>query len=464
MGILQKLLSRNKPLKPPIDMVNGPILSGIIRFSIPLMLTGVLQLLFNACDMVVVGQFAGSDPLAAVGSTMALTNLMLNAFLGLSVGVNVLAAHALGSGDREWLEKIVHTAVTLSLLCGLILALVGVSLCRTCLVAMDTPPEVLDLAVLYMRIYFCGMPVVMLYNFGAALLRAQGNTKQPLIYLSISGIVNVVLNLVLVIVFHLSVAGVAIATIVSQALSAALILRYLIRQEGPCGLDFRKLRLDLTVVKKTFQIGIPASFNGIMFSFSNIQIQSAINSFGPSAMAGSAAAANLEGFIYLAANSLHQAAVNFVGQNVGAGNNARLPKVTVACCSVSALVSLLLGSAVYLFGGTLLGLYTQAASDIVFGMTRLKIIALTYFLCGIMDTMVGVLRGMGYAMVPTAISVVGVCGFRILWLVTVFAWYPTVEVLFLSYPSSWILTTLAQLISYGYIRRKNFPIQKSTTI
>ena len=448
-----------KRKKTPIDMVHGPLLPNIIRFAIPLMLTGVLQLLFNACDMIVVGQFAGSGPLAAVGSTTALTNLLVNAFMGLSVGVNVLAAHSLGSKDRELTEKVVHTAVTMSLICGAILAVVGVSVCRICLVAMDTPPEVLDLAVLYMRIFFCGMPVVMLYNFGAALLRAQGNTKQPLIYLSIAGVINVVLNLLLVIVFHLSVSGVAIATIVSQAISAVLVLRFLSKQDGPCKLTFQKLRLDLSIVKKTFQIGIPASFNSIMFSFSNIQIQSAINSFGSSAMAGSAAAANLEGFIYLAANSLHQAAINFTGQNVGAGRNERLPKVMIACCSVSALVAFLMGTTVYLFGESLLGLYTETASDIAFGMTRLQIIALSYFLCGIMDTMVGVLRGMGYAMVPTIISVVGVCGFRILWLATIFAWYPTVEVLFLSYPVSWILTAAAQFVSYVIIRRKHFPIQ-----
>lgn len=456
-------MTDTKRQKNPIDMVHGPLLPSIIRFAIPLMLTGVLQLLFNACDMVVVGRFAGSHPLAAVGSTTALTNLLVNAFMGLSVGANVLASHALGSGDHERMQKTVHTAVTLSLLCGACLAVVGVGLCRVFLTAMDTPEEVLDLAVLYMRIFFCGMPVVMLYNFGAALLRAQGNTKQPLLYLSISGLINVVLNLILVIVFHLSVAGVAIATVISQAISACLVVRYLTRLEGPSHLDLKKLRLDWSIVKRTFQIGIPASFNSIMFSFSNIQIQSAINSFGPSAMAGNAAAANLDGFIYVASNSFHQAAINFAGQNVGAGRNDRLPKVAVTCCALSALVSLLLGCTAYGFGPTLLGLYTTAPSDIAFGMQRLRIIALTYFLCGFMDTMVGVLRGMGYAMVPTIISVAGVCGFRILWLATIFAWDPTPEVLFFSYPVSWIITGLAQLISYEVIRRKRFPIQTTQT-
>lgn len=449
--------------KTPIDMVHGPLLPNIIRFAIPLMLTGVLQLLFNACDMVVVGKFAGSDPLAAVGSTTSLTNLLVNAFMGLSVGVNVLAAHALGAEDRDMAQKVVHTAVTLSLICGTLLAILGVSVCRLCLVAMDTPEEVLDLAVLYMRIFFCGMPIIMLYNFSSALLRAQGNTKQPLIYLSIAGVINVVLNLILVIVFHLSVAGVAIATVVSQGVSAFLVLRYLVRQEGPCKLDLKKLSLDWVVVKKTFQIGLPAGFNGIMFSLSNVQIQSAINSFGASAMAGSAAAANLEGFIYLAANALHQAAINFTGQNVGAGRNDRISKVTFTCCGVSALVAGAMGALIYLFGEPLLGLYTEAPSDVAFGMTRLQIIALSYALCGIMDTMVGALRGMGFAMVPTLVSVVGVCGFRILWLQTFFAWYPTVEVLFISYPISWILTALAQYVGYVYIKRKHFPVQSAAT-
>ena len=447
--------------KRPIDMVHGPLLPNIIRFAIPLMLTGVLQLLFNACDMIVVGKFAGSDPLAAVGSTTALTNLLVNAFMGLSVGVNVLAAHALGAQDREMSQKVVHTAVTMSLICGTLLAILGVSVCRVCLVAMDTPKKVLDLAVLYMRIFFCGMPIIMLYNFASALLRAQGNTKQPLIYLSIAGVINVALNLVLVIVFHLSVAGVAIATVVSQGVSAALVLRYLHKQEGPCHLDFKKLTIDLGVVKKTFQIGIPASFNGIMFSLSNVQIQSAINSFGPSAMAGSAAAANLEGFIYLAANAFHQAAINFTGQNVGAGRHERISKVVLTCCVVSALVAGVLGAGVYLCGQPLLGLYTETASDIAFGMTRLQIIALTYPLCGLMDTMVGALRGMGFAMVPTLVSVVGVCGLRILWLHTIFAWNPTVEVLFLSYPVTWVVTGLVQFLCFVYIRKKHFAIQES---
>ena len=447
--------------KRPIDMVNGPLLPNIIRFSIPLMLTGVLQLLFNACDMVVVGQFAGSAPLAAVGSTTALTNLLVNAFMGLSVGVNVLAAHALGAQDRDMCQKVVHTAVTMSLICGTLLAILGVSVCRMCLVAMDTPKEVLDLAVLYMRIFFCGMPIVMLYNFSAALLRAQGNTKQPLIYLSIAGVINVVLNLILVIVFHLSVAGVAIATVVSQGVSAVLVLRFLHRQvESPCHLDFKKLTINWGVVKKTFQIGIPASFNGIMFSLSNVQIQSAINSFGPSAMAGSAAAANLEGFIYLAANSLHQAAINFTGQNVGAGRHERINKVVFTCCVVSALVAGVLGAGIYLCGEPLLGLYTETPSDVVFGMTRLQIIALTYPLCGFMDAMVGALRGMGFAMVPTMVSVVGVCGLRILWLHTIFAWFPTVEILFLSYPFTWTVTGLVQLICFLVIRKKHFSVSK----
>lgn len=448
--------------KRPIDMVHGPLLPNIIRFAIPLMLTGVLQLLFNACDMIVVGKFAGSAPLAAVGSTTSLTNLLVNAFMGLSVGVNVLAAHALGAQDREMSQKVVHTAVTMSLICGTLLAILGVSVCRACLIAMDTPEEVLDLAVLYMRIFFCGMPIIMLYNFSAALLRAQGNTKQPLIYLSIAGVINVALNLVLVIVFHLSVSGVAIATVVSQGVSAVLVLRFLHKQEGPCHLDFKKLTIDLGVVKKTFQIGIPASFNSIMFSLSNVQIQSAINSFGSSAMAGSAAAANLEGFIYISANSFHQAAINFTGQNVGAGRHERINRVVFTCCLISALVAGVLGTGVYLWGQSLLGLYTETASDIAFGMTRLQIIALTYPLCGLMDTMVGALRGMGFSMVPTLISVVGVCGLRILWLHTIFAWTPTVEVLFLSYPVTWAVTGLVQFFCFVYIRKKHFAIQETT--
>ncbi len=437
-----------------VNMVNAPLLPNIIIFAIPLMLTGILQLLFNACDMVVVGRFAGSEALAAVGSTSSLTNLMVNTFLGLSVGANVLTAHSLGAREYKHTKTIVHTAVTMSLLCGVILAVLGISVCRACLRAMGSPEDVLDLSTLYMRLYFLGMPAVMVYNFGSAILRAQGNTKQPLIFLSIAGVINVVLNLVLVIVFHLSVAGVAIATVVSQTISACLVIWWLVKEEGPCQLDLKHLQINLGVLKKIFRIGLPAGLNSMVFSFSNVQIQSSINMFGSAAMAGSSAAASLEGFVYTSMNSFHQAALNFTGQNVGAGRYDQVPKILRSCAFIAVMVGFIMGGAMYLCGRPLLSFYTDSAQDIDYGMIRLQVILLPYFLCGIMESVVGVLRGLGYSVVPTIVSLVGACGFRLVWIETIFQAKPTLFVLFLSYPISWLITSVAHFICYGYARMK----------
>lgn len=437
-----------------VDMVDAPLLPNIIIFAIPLMLTGILQLLFNACDMVVVGRFAGSEALAAVGSTSSLTNLLVNTFLGLSVGVNVLTAHSLGAREYKHTKTIVHTAVTMSLLCGVILAILGISVCKACLRAMGSPEDVLDLSTLYMRLYFLGMPSVMVYNFGSAILRAQGNTRQPLIFLSIAGVVNVILNLVLVIVFHLSVAGVAIATVVSQTISACLVIWWLVKEEGPCQLDLKHLQINMGVLKKIFRIGLPAGLNSMVFSFSNVQIQSSINMFGSAAMAGSSAAASLEGFVYTSMNSFHQAALNFTGQNVGAGRYDRVSKILRSCAFIAVMVGLVMGGAMYLCGRPLLSFYTDSSQDIDYGMIRLQVILLPYFLCGIMESVVGVLRGLGYSVVPTIVSLVGACGFRLVWIETIFQAKPTLFVLFLSYPISWLITSVAHFICYGYARTK----------
>lgn len=437
-----------------IDMVNAPLLTNIIIFSIPLMLTGILQLLFNACDMVVVGKFAGSEALAAVGSTSSLTNLLVNTFLGLSVGANVLTAHSLGAKEYQQTKVIVHTAITMSIVCGVILAVLGFSVCRWCLEAMGSPEDVIDLSVLYMRVYFLGMPSVMVYNFGSAILRAQGNTKQPLIFLSIAGVVNVVLNLILVICFNMSVAGVAIATMVSQTISAALVIWWLVKEPGFCQLNLSELQIDGAVLKKVFRIGLPAGLNSMVFSFSNVQIQSSINMFGSAAMAGSSAASSLEGFVYTSMNSFHQAALNFTGQNVGAGKYERVPKILLNCVGIAIVVGLVMGNGMYFFGEKLLNLYTDNAEAIHYGMVRLQAIMISYFLCGTMESLVGVMRGLGYSVLPTVVSLVGACGLRLVWIATVFAYNTTLFVLCLSYPVSWILTSIAHFICYVWAMKK----------
>lgn len=437
-----------------IDMINGPLFINIIIFAVPVMLTGILQLLFNACDMVVVGKFAGSEALAAVGSTTSLTNLLVNTFMGLSVGANVITAHSLGEGDKKQTEKIVHTAITMSVISGIILAVLGIIVCRWCLTAMGSPDDVLNLSVLYMRIYFLGMPATMLYNFGSAILRAQGNTKQPLVFLTVSGIINACLNLILVIVFDMSVAGVAVATVVSQIIAAALVVRFLMKQDGPCHLDIHNLGIDKNVLGRIFRIGVPAGFNSMVFSFANVQIQSSINMFGSSAMAGSSAAASLEGFVYTSMNSFHQASLNFTGQNAGAGRFDRIPKILKGCFAIVTIVGLGMGVSVYLLGRPLLSLYTSAASDIDYGMIRLRIDLLTYFLCGEMEVIVGVLRGLGYSVMPTAVSLVGACGLRVIWIATIFRMAPSMEILFISYPLSWLVTTIAHYICYIFVKRK----------
>ncbi len=440
--------------KMKVNMLEGSLSKNLIYFCMPVILTGILQLLFNACDMIVVGRFSGSESLAAVGATAALTNLLVNAFMGLSVGVNVLAAQFFGARDYDNIQSTVHTAITLGAVCGSILAFVGIVLCKPCLQAMGTPADVIDLSVLYMRIYFLGMPFSLVYNFGAAILRAQGNTRQPLIFLVIAGVVNVVLNLILVIGFHMSVAGVAIATAVSQAVSAAMIIHYLRDPGSVYHLDFRKLRIHGMLFKKILRIGLPASVNSMLFSFSNMQIQSSINLFGSAAMAGCSAAGNIEGFIYIAMNAMHQAAINFTGQNIGAGHPERVPKVLRWCLLYVTIIGLGIGGLVFIFGKSLLSLYTQDLQAIELGAIRNSIVALTYFMCGYMEVFTGVIRGMGYSFGPMVISLLGACAFRIVWIYTIFRAHQSLSVLFLSWPASWIITTLALVICYAIVMRK----------
>ena len=378
-----------------IDMVNGPILGKILVYSIPLMLSGILQLLFNAADVIVVGRYAGSQSLAAVGSTSALINLLVNVFIGLSVGVNVMVARYYGARRETAVNETIHTAVALSLVSGLFLVVIGLLLARPLLELMGTPDDVLGKAALYMRIYFAGMPVTMLYNFGAAVLRAVGDTRRPLYFLTFAGIVNVVLNLFFVIALNMDVAGVALATVISQCISAGLVVRCLMKSEGCLKLHIKKLRIRRLLLIKIMRIGLPAGLQGAVFSVSNVLIQSSVNSFGSVVMAGNTASSNIEGFIYNAMNAVYQTNLSFTSQNFGAKKYGRINKIMVTCIAVVAAVGISLGMAAFAAGDFLLGIYSSDAEVLKYGMIRLSIIGTTYFLCGIMDTMVCSIRGIG---------------------------------------------------------------------
>ncbi len=436
-----------------IDMCNGPILSGIIAFSLPLMLSGCLQLLFNAADVIVVGRFAGNESLAAVGSTSSLTNLLVNLFIGLSIGTNVTVGHTLGSGDEQGTCDNVHTAVTVSLISGVVLIGIGVLFTRPLLIWMGAPSDVLDKAALYLKIIFIGMPATMAYNFGSAILRATGDTKRPLYFLSAAGMVNVILNLFFVIVLHMDVAGVALATIISQCISAVLILLCLCRMEGPCRLNIRKLYIQPGRLRRMMQIGLPAGIQSSLFSFSNVLIQSSINSFGSVVVAGNSAGANIEQFVYISMNAVHQATVSFTSQNTGAGKPERINRILYSGLGLVTVIGLIMGIGVNLLGTPLLSIYSPDSAVIEAGKTRLLWISAPYFLCGIMEVVMGIMRGLGYAITPMIVALSGACLFRIVWLATAFAWFPVQSVLFLSYPASWILTTAIHALTYLYARR-----------
>lgn len=441
-----------------IDMVNGPLLGKIIRFAIPLMLSGVLQLFFNAADIVVVGRFAGPTALAAVGSTGSLINLIVNIFMGLSVGTNVLVARYYGARDMKNLSETVHTAVLSSLICGVALIFIGGFLAQPMLRLMGSPEDVIDQATLYVRIYFVGMPAMMLYNFGAAILRSVGDTKRPLYFLMISGVLNVGLNLILVICFDLGVAGVAIATVASQVLSAALVLICLVKSDAPYRVELKKLHIYKDKLGGMVRIGLPAGMQGSVFAISNVLIQSSINSFGSTVMAGSTAAGNIEGFVYIAMNAFYQTALSFTGQNMGAKKYDRVGKIMRTCVLCVASIGAFLGALCMLFARPLLSIYTTDPQVIEYGVNRMLLVCLPYFICGVMDTLVGSMRGMGYSILPMIVSLTGACALRVVWILTIFAATPTLTVLFMSYPISWTVTALAHftcfLIAYRKLKSK----------
>lgn len=453
-----------------LNMTEGPFLKKIILFLIPLVLTGLLQTLYNAADLVVVGRFRGELALAAVGCTGALTNLIVGLFMGLSVGAGVLVAHAIGANDHERVEKVVHNSVLLSVVLGVIVAVVGFIFAPQLLVLMDTPDTVLASATLYLRIILCGVPASMLYNYCASMVRSMGDTKHPLIFLTISGVVNVVLNLFFVAVFGMGVEGVAIATIASQYLSAIMILVFMMRSDTCIRFTPKKLGLDAKIVKKILYIGIPSGIQGCLFSFSNVLIQSSINSFGDIVMAGNAAGANIEGFVYIAMNSVYHAALTFVGQNMGARKYHNIKKITLLCAICVTVIGLVMAGFFFLFREFFVGLYVsgegvirEAVMNAAF--RRMSFLMIPYFLCGIMEVLCGTMRGMGKSITAMVISLLGACAFRILWLETVFKIFPQIECVYISYAISWVLTIIAYIVCLTvYYRRLVRPTTEVRTI
>lgn len=439
-----------------IDMVRGPVLKKMLMFSLPLMCSSILQLLFNAADIIVVGRFAGDNSLAAVGSNTSLITLMTNLFIGLSIGANVTVAKYYGAKRERELKDTVHTAMTLSIISGILLTILGLIGARQVLLWMKAPEEVMDLAATYLRVYFLGMTGMMVYNFGSAILRAVGDTRRPLYYLAFSGVINVVLNLFFVIVLKMDVAGVGMATAISQWVSAILIFRCLTKVDSGIRVVPRDLRIHKDKLAAIFQIGLPAGVQGVIFSLTNVLIQASVNSFGAIIVAGNSAAANLEGFIYFAMNAFYQATISFTSQNVGARRIKRIDKVITRGELCVVAVGLGLGLLTVTFGRTLLSIYSPSDAVIDAGMERLKIIAMTYALCGAMDVMVGSLRGMGCSVTPMLVSLVGVCGIRIIWLATIFQIpkFHTMNMLFLTYSLTWILTLTAHVITFLIVRKR----------
>ena len=443
-----------KKNKYEIDMCNGTIMDKLISFSIPLMLSGILQLMFNAVDIVVVGRFSGSQALAAVGSTTALINVFTNLFIGISLGANVLAARYYAAGKTKEMSETVHTAIALALVSGVVMAVIGVVFARGALEIMGTPDDVIAKSTLYMQIYFCGMPFFMMYNYGAAILRAVGDTKRPLIFLIVSGVINAVLNLFLVIVFHLDVAGVGIATVISQLVSCILVLQCLHHTESSYQLHLAKLRIRSVYLKQIFEVGVPAGIQSTVINISNAMLQSSVNSFGSIAMAGYTASNNIFGFLYVSVNSFTQACMSFTSQNFGVKKLKRMDRVLIDCMILSVVVTLILGSSVYVFGPELLHIYSDQADVIQYGMEIFSYTTVTYFLCGLMDLFPGALRGMGYSTVPMILSIIGTVGVRIIWIYGLFPSHRSLTFLFLSYPVSWIATIIMQVICFWFVRKK----------
>ena len=429
------------------QILNGSIFKNLLLYTIPIILTGVFQLFYNAADIIVVGRYAGSDSLAAVGSTSSITHLYINLFIGLSGGTSVCVAQFVGGREKENLEKTVHTSMAIALIGGMVLMIIGVFFAGYVLALMKTPENIIAEATLYMRIIFIGIPVNLIYNFGAAILRAEGDTKSPLVYLTVSGIINVVLNLIFVIVFKMKAEGVGLATIVSQFISAFLVVRHLVRTNSDCKLRLKNIRIYKNILMRILKIGVPAGIQGMIFSISNVLIQSSINSFGSIVVAGNSAASNLEGFSYTAMNSMYQSVVTFVGQHMGAKKFSRIKEIIKTGCLQVILIGVIFSGFLLLFAHPLLNLYAPGDEAVIAsGIERFKVILTTYFICGIMEVAVGGSRGMGESFKPMIVSIIGVCGIRIVWVYTIFEIFRTPFSVYISYPVSWLVTGGLQLI------------------
>ena len=440
------------------NMLEGPLFVNIILYTIPIILTSILQLLFNAADLVIVGRFCGSISVAAVGATGSITNLMVNFFIGLSVGAGVTVAHGLGSHEDTVVHNTVHTAMPVALVSGVVLTVIGISFSETFLRMMGTPDTVLPLSAVYMKIYFSGITFTMVYNYCAAILRAAGDTRSPLVFLSFAGAVNVMLNILFVTVLHMNVAGVALATTISQGISAVLVARALMKRTDACRLELKKMCFHSIQLKKMLRIGLPAGMQSSLFSISNVLIQSSINSFGDVLMSGNAASGNIEGFIYASLNAFHQTAVNFIGQNAGARKYDRVSRTLWLCLGSVTVTGLAMCGLIYSLGPTLLSIYiTDSQEAIQHGMMRLSLICIPYFLCGMMDVSTGALRGLGASFIPMVISVLGVCGIRIGWIYTIFQVprFHTPQCLYISYPVSWTVTFLCQMAAFILVYRQH---------
>lgn len=440
--------------KYEIDMCNGTIMDKLISFALPLMISGMLQLMFNAVDIIVVGRFTGSQALAAVGSTTALICTFTNLFIGVSLGANVLAARFYASGKTKEMSETVHTAILLALISGIAMSIIGILCARESLVLIATPDDIIGQAALYLRIYFLGMPFFMLYNYGAAILRAVGDTKRPLMYLIAAGTANAVLDLILVIIFKMGVAGVAIGTITSQFISCVLVIRCLCKTDAIYKLYISKLRIKKYYLIQILKVGLPAGIQSTVINFSNVLLQSSVNSFGEIAMAGYTAANNILGFLYVSVNSVTQACMSFTSQNYGVRKFKRMDKVLANCAILSITVSVVIGGGSYLLGHQILGIYTKQEDVIQCGMEILSISTIPYFLCGLMDMIPGSMRGVGYSAVPMLLSIIGTVGTRLVWIYGVFPEHRSLYVLFMSYPVSWGLTIVMQAICLVFVRRK----------
>lgn len=454
---------QTKKEKQAPDLLHGSLWNKILLFALPLAASSILQQLFNSADVAVVGRFAGSQALAAVGSNGAVINLLVNIFVGLSVGANVMIARFLGEGNTSQVRKAVHTTVLVALISGLLIMVLGLIITRPILQLIRAPHDIIDLATIYLRIYFLGMPFMMLYNFGSAILRSRGDTKTPFICLLISGIINVLLNLFFVIVCKLSVAGVGIATVISNMISAGLILWFLTHEKGAFRVNLRRLRIDVDILKSITKIGLPAGLQGVVFSLSNICVQSALNTLGSDTVAGSAAALNFEYFVYFLLNAFTQACVTFTGQNYGAGEYARCRRVTQLCLLMGFAFSTALSLTFFFAGRGALRFYTTESAVIEIGLVRMKYCLVMQFISVFMDVLSGSMRGLGYSLTPALISFAGSCAFRLLWVYLVFPLAPTFATLMWVYPISWLISSAASVIAYFIIRRRVVQQQQKAT-